>query len=65
MTTISVEIYNRWGQMVYVWDGIDKSWSGVDISGEAVPEGVYFYALVAKGEDGHYYDEKGSITLLR
>ena len=65
MITVSVEIYNRWGQMVYVWDGMDKSWSGVDISGEAVPEGVYFYSLVAKGEDGHYYDEKGSITLLR
>ena len=65
MSTVSVEIYNRWGQMVYTWDGADKSWSGVDISGEAVPEGVYFYALVAKGEDGHYYDEKGSITLLR
>ena len=30
-----------------------------------VPEGVYFYSLVAEGEDGHYYDEKGSITLLK
>ena len=65
MSTVSVEIYNRWGQMVYVWDGADKSWSGVDISGEDVPEGVYFYALVAEGEDGYYYDEKGSVTLLR
>ena len=27
--------------------------------------GVYFYVLVAEGEDGYYYDQKGSITLLR
>ena len=65
MNTVSVEIYNRWGQMVYTWDGADKSWNGIDISGEFVPEGVYFYSLVAEGADGHYYDKKGSVTLLR
>jgi len=65
MNTVSVEIYNRWGQVVYLWDGADKNWSGVDISGENVAEGVYFYAIVAEGTDGHYYDKKGSITLLR
>ena len=65
MKTVSIEFYNRWGQMVYAWDGADKSWSGVGISGEIAPEGVYFYSLVAEGEDGHYYDEKGSVTLLR
>ncbi len=65
MKTVSVEFYNRWGQMVYTWNGADKSWNGVDISGENVAEGVYFYALVAEGEDGHYYDKKGSVTLLR
>jgi gliding motility-associated-like protein len=65
MKTVSVEFYNRWGQMVYTWNGIDKSWSGVDISGELVSQGVYFYALVAEGEDGHYYDKKGSVTLLK
>ena len=36
MNTVSVEIYNRWGQVVYLWDGTDKNWSGVDISGEDV-----------------------------
>ena len=65
MKTISIEFYNRWGQLVYTWNGMDKSWRGLDISGQNVPEGVYFYALVAEGEDGHYYDKKGSITLLR
>jgi len=32
---------------------------------ENVAEGVYFYVLKSDGEDGHYYQKKGSVTLLR
>ena len=39
--------------------------TGVGIDGQEVAEGVYFYAFVAEGVDGHYYDKKGTITLLR
>jgi gliding motility-associated-like protein len=65
MSRIDVSIYNRWGQLVNSWNGMNKSWDGKGIDGDNVPEGVYFYVLVAEGEDGHYYDYKGSITLLR
>ena len=65
MDNIDVQIFNRWGQLVYTWVGSDKSWDGKGIDGNNVAEGVYFYVLVAKGEDGHYYDHKGTITLLR
>ena len=65
MESVDVTIYNRWGQLVYTWVGSDKSWDGKGIDGNNVAEGVYFYVLVAKGEDGYYYDHKGTITLLR
>ena len=65
MEKIAVQIFNRWGQQVYAWEGIDKSWRGVDINGQDVAEGAYFYVLEADGEDGHHYTEKGTITLLR
>ena len=65
MAEVVVNIYNRWGQLVYIWEGMDKAWRGVDTNGENVPEGVYFYVLQSDGEDGHYYEEKGTITLLR
>ena len=65
MGIVDVQIFNRWGQLVYTWVGSDKSWKGNGIDGKALPEGVYFYVFEGKGVDGHHYDEKGSVTLLR
>jgi gliding motility-associated-like protein len=65
MTSVDVQIFNRWGQMVKSWVGENKSWEGKGIDGSDLPEGVYFYMFKADGVDGHYYERKGSITLLR
>ena len=65
MESVDVQIFNRWGQMVYTWVGENKSWNGKGIDGSNLPEGVYFYMFKGDGVDGHYYEEKGSITLLR
>ena len=65
MELVDVQIFNRWGQLVYTWVGSDKSWKGIGIDGKDLPEGVYFYVFEGKGVDGHYYDKKGSVNLLR
>lgn len=57
--------YNRWGEKVYEMFTPDASWDGVSMNGQEVPEGVYFYVLNAKGEDGSVYEEKGSVTIYR
>jgi gliding motility-associated-like protein len=62
---IDVEIFNRWGQQVYHWSGVDGYWDGRSYNGEKLPEGVYFYIMNAKGVDDYPFHEKGSITLLR
>jgi gliding motility-associated-like protein len=62
---ISVEIYNRWGQLVNNWTDINKGWDGRGPDGQELPEGVYFYVLTADGEDGYYYNIEGTVTLLR
>ena len=65
MENIDVRIFNRWGQEVYFWVGENKSWDGKGADGQDLPEGVYFFIFKADGIDGQYYEEKGSITLLR
>ena len=77
MKEFSVQIFNRWGQEVYSWSGSDECydvysdkyypscWDGKGVSGDNMPEGVYFYVLKAIGEDGRNYEEKGSVSLLR
>ena len=65
MVDIDVQVFNRWGQLVYSWSGENKSWDGKGADGQDLPEAVYFYVLKAEGTDGYYYDKKGSVTLLR
>ncbi len=65
MEKIDVKIFNRWGQEVYSWTGENKAWDGRGVDGQDLPEGVYFFVFKADGIDGHYYEEKGSVTLLR
>jgi len=62
---ISVEIYNRWGSLVMNWTDLDKGWDGRGADGQDLPDAVYFYVLTAEGEDGYYYENKSSITLIR
>ena len=50
MDKINVEIYNRWGERVYSWDGENKSWDGNGVDGQPLSEGVYFYVLQATGQ---------------
>lgn len=65
MENITVAIFNRWGEQVYSWEGDGGEWDGKGVDGQALSEGVYFYVLKATGEDGYYYEKKGSITLIR
>ena len=65
MELVDVQIFNRWGQEVNSWVGSEKSWKGVGKNGKDLPVGVYFYIFEGKGVDGHHYDKKGSVTLLR
>ncbi len=42
--SIELEIYNRWGQVIFKTTDPMINWDGIHMeSGEAVPEGVYYY----------------------
>jgi hypothetical protein len=65
-----VEIFNRWGQLVfdqkpYVNADPVRSWSGLNKSGQALPEGVYFIVLTYTDTSGETIVKKTYINLLR
>ncbi|MEX1188151.1 MAG: gliding motility-associated C-terminal domain-containing protein, partial [Bacteroidia bacterium] len=45
-------VYNRWGELVHssVNDN-EPCWSGTNLNGDDLPEGVYFYRFDAFGEE--------------
>ncbi len=70
-----VEIYNRWGQIVFetedyqnnddVNPGSTTTWYGLNKSGQAFAEGVYYYILTYLDVDGNEKQLKGHINLLK
>lgn len=65
LSSVDMEILNRWGQVVARIERPNDLWSGRSFSGEPLAEGTYFYVLEARGLDGRQHALQGSITLLR
>ena len=58
-----VEIFNRWGELVFLSTNPDISWNGT-FNGEIAPPGVYIYKIRYETDGGSATDRKGSVTLI-
>jgi len=56
-------IFNRWGDIVYRASPYNNDWQGTSNSGDALPEGTYYYVLRLDISEGEVM--KGDITILR
>lgn len=60
----SMEIYNRWGDMIFSTEDIDSGWDGTTDE-QPCSNGVYFYRLSYTTVFGASESKHGSFTLLR
>lgn len=58
----TLEIFNRWGQLIHQQTGEFKAWDGKHL-GVDVPVGTYYWIFYYDGKDGE--SEQGSVTLMR
>lgn len=61
----NLEIYDRWGKLVFNQDSYDGTWMGVSNSNEELSEGGYMYLINIDFGQGRREIMKGTITLLR
>jgi len=65
LMTFQMDIYNRWGQLVFSTSTVDgRGWDGM-FNGTQQPEGVYIFIIDATFKDGKKEHHQGNITLLR
>ena len=64
MQSMDLQIYNRWGQLIYETTDIKSGWDGT-FNGEPQPIGVYTYIVSATFNDGRTATKQGNVTLLR
>lgn len=58
------EIYNRWGELIFVTDDFKQGWDGY-YKGELVQKGVYVWKIYAKFNNNKIVRKTGDVTLLR
>lgn len=59
----NMQIYNRWGQMIFEADNFSTKWDGT-YEGTMVPQGSYVYKLSAKGITGNRTQKDGTVTVV-
>ncbi|MGC4057876.1 MAG: PKD domain-containing protein [Chitinophagaceae bacterium] len=63
--TFHMQIFDRWGQLIFETDKLDgKGWDG-NYKGQAMPMGVYVYMIRISFENGTSESYNGNVTLMR
>jgi gliding motility-associated-like protein len=57
-------IFNRWGEMLFKWNGKNNGWDGTYL-GAKVPQGVYVYVITSTDECGQEFTKYGTVSLFR
>jgi gliding motility-associated-like protein len=65
VTSYSMNIFNRWGQLVFSGAGENDNWKGETSSGDSAPQGTYVYRLIIKTKGGKEHVFNGQVNLIR
>ncbi len=61
----TMEVYNRWGQLVYTGTDFSSGWDGT-WNGTPADIGAYFYTVrMEVGTEHHLFNKTGDVTLVR
>ncbi len=58
-----MQIFNRWGQMVFESNNVNNRWDGTH-EGVKVPQGSYVYRVIAKGVVGKQTTKDGTVNII-
>ncbi|MEX2595823.1 MAG: gliding motility-associated C-terminal domain-containing protein, partial [Salibacteraceae bacterium] len=64
MVNIKMEIFDRWGNLVFSGEGKDVVWDGTNSQNRIVQQGVYAYRISYADELGEEFVHQGNVTVL-
>ncbi len=65
VTEFQMQIFDRWGNLVFESNNRNIGWDGYDRNGRMMPAGVYVYKLVLRMADDRRTTQVGDVTLIR
>ena len=64
VTDYKLQIFNRWGVLIYESHDLYKGWDGYFGDGKLAVQGVYVWKVSGRYADGDYFDVVGDVTFL-
>jgi gliding motility-associated-like protein len=64
IASFEMNIFNRWGEMIFSTRDLAKGWDG-KFNGKPQPEGTYIFTAVLVDKTGRTFKRDGSVMLLR
>ncbi len=64
VTEYKLQIFNRWGVLIYESTDIKKGWDGYFRNGDLAVQGVYVWKAKGQYADGTYFNKVGDVTFL-
>ncbi len=64
INTLSIQIYNRWGELIFTDDSRDFQWDGT-FEGAYVPDGTYTYKVEFSTNSGRDLKRVGHVNVLK
>ena len=61
----NLQIYDRWGNLVFESNNSRIGWDGYNTDGRLLPAGVYVYKLTVRLSDGQRSTQVGDVTMIR
>jgi len=62
----TMQIYNRWGEVIFESDDINRGWNGTTRDGENIaPIGIYIYYIAVENIYGEIFKYEDKVTLIR
>ena len=65
LTSYELQIFNRWGKLLFTGNDLSDSWDGTNKSNKVVENGSYIYKIEATGYNGKPIEKQGTVTLIR
>jgi gliding motility-associated-like protein len=65
MANYRIDIYDRWGLLIFEGIGPGNDWTGRTMSGELASVGTYYYIITASDNNGKSFNQKGYLELIR
>ena len=60
-----LQIFDRWGNLIFETTNINVGWDGYDKNGRLLPGGVYVYKITLRLSDGQRTTQVGDVTMIR